>query len=315
MVAGDGARAASGWLVAAFGTPTSRAAQNMLICTSVCCVLLGATSAPAWAGDATQLKASTSREARADAVKSIPMKHLDPERRHAISGVVNKPTIFRRLPVQVIDCNPELYQFLVRNPEVVVGIWDVMGISNIAMQRRDDSSYVANDGAGTTGTVQFVHSTDDTHIIYSEGLYDGPMFPRPIRGRCVMVLKSGFVRETNGRHYVTSRIDTFIQLDNTGLELLAKTFQPLVGRLADYNFAETAGFLASLSRTAEVNGPGVQRLAAKLTNVEPATREQFAALAAAVGQSAAEAETADASPNASVKTASMVETVPPATRR
>ena len=315
MAAGDGARAATARLIAAFETLKHRAVQGMLIVASLACLLLGGPPAPASAAEAAQLKASTSREARLDAVKSIPLNKLDPEARRAVSAVVNKPTIFRRLPVQVIDCDPELYQFLVRNPEVVIGIWDVMGISNIAMQRRDDTSYVADDGAGTTGTVQFVHSADDTHVIYSEGLYDGPMFPRPIRGRCVMVLKSGFVRETNGRHYVTSRIDTFIQLDNTGLELLAKTFQPLVGRLADYNFTETAGFLASLSRTAEVNGPGVQRLAAKLTNVEPATRQQFAALAASVGQKSAATGTADISSSASVKAASMVETVQPASRR
>ena len=267
-----------------------RAANKMLFGVLAACALWSSPVAAALGGEATPVKASTSRESREDAIKSIPFEQLPAVARKQLSEVVNKPCIFRRLPIQVIDCEPDLYQFLVRNPEIVVGIWDVMGISKVVMQRQDDSTYIADDGAGTSGTVRYLYSNSDTQVIYSEGVYDGPMFHRPVKGRCVMVVKSGAMRENGGRHYVTSRVDTFIQLDHSGLELLAKTFQPLLGRLADHNFAETAGFLASLSRTAEVNGPGVQRLAQKLTKVDPITREQFAGLAGDVAAKVASSD-------------------------
>src|SRR5690606_41855295 len=67
----------------------------------------------------------------------------------------------------------------------------------------------------------------------------------------VVVLKTATVCETNGRYYVTARLDTFLRVDNAGVELVAKLIQGWVGKTVDHNFAETIGFLGSVSRTAE----------------------------------------------------------------
>jgi hypothetical protein len=95
------------------------------------------------------------------------------------------------------------------------------------------------------------------------------------------------VRETNGRYYITCRLDAFIQLDNVGVEFVAKTFQPLVGKTADHNFRETTAFLSLLSHTAEVNHTGVQQLASKLTKVPPNDRQEFGTLAEKLATKAA----------------------------
>jgi hypothetical protein len=74
-------------------------------------------------------------------------------------------------------------------------------------------------------------------------------------------------------------MDAFIQLDRVGIELLAKTFQPLVGKTADHNFTETMGFVGRLSRAAERNPDGVDRLAPKLTRVTPEHRQMLVKIA------------------------------------
>ncbi len=101
--------------------------------------------------------------------------------------------------------------------------------------------------------------------MYAEGVYDGPMFPQPVQAQCVLVLRAGYVQETNGRYYITNRLDTFIHIDHVGLDLVAKTFSPLVTKTIDINFRETAAFVGVVSRTAAVNPQGMRRLAAKLT--------------------------------------------------
>ncbi len=103
------------------------------------------------------------------------------------------------------------------------------------------------------------------------------------------------MREANHRDYVTCRMDAFIHIENMGIDLLAKTFQPLVTKSADYNFSETAAFVSMVSKTAERNSRGMVRLAAKLTATEPEVRQQFATMATQVGERAAErsASTAD----------------------
>jgi hypothetical protein len=227
-------------------------------------------------------KGSTSSAARADAAKCIPFDQLDAKTRAKVSDVVKKAGIFRRMPVTVVDCNPDLYLFLVRNPEVVVNIWQVMNVTTVSTQRVKPGVYRATDGAGTACNIEFVHSSPDTHVILADGAYSGPLFMRPVKARCVLLLKSGYVKETDGRTYVTSRMDTFIDLDSVGVELFARTVQPLVGKAADHNFTETSAFFGTLSRAAERNPPGIERLSGKLAKIDAGVRDEFLQHARAV---------------------------------
>ncbi len=229
-------------------------------------------------------RATSSRAARQRAIASIPIAKLDGPARAKVRSVLSDISVFRRMPIRVIDCDPDLYLFLVRHPDVVVNIWEVLKISHLTLKQIGAGTYRVAESAGTLANVEFLYSTHDTQVIYAEGSYDGPLCAWPVKGRCLMVLKSGYVRETDGRYYITNRLDTFLSVESVGAELLTKTLQPLMGKTADANFVQTMAFLGSLSRTAEVNCRGVQRLAAKLTRVRPEVRLQLAELAAGVAE-------------------------------
>ena len=49
-----------------------------------------------------------------------------------------------------------------------------------------------------------------------EGIYNGPMFPKPIQAQCVLLITAGYVQETNRRYIVTSSCGAFIHLDHAG---------------------------------------------------------------------------------------------------
>ena len=249
---------------------------------------------------------TSTRAAREDAMRSIPLDKLAPALKAKVTATLADTTIYRRLPVQVIDCDPDLYLFLVRHPEVVVNIWEVMKISNVAIQRTGPDTFRASDGVGTLCDVTFCYSDHETQVVYAEGSYNGPLLSRPVRAKCVLLLKSGYMQETNGRYYVTTRMDTFIHIDHAGLEILAKTLQPLMNRTADYNFAETAGFFSTISRTAESNPAGMARLAVKLANVDDDVRDRFSELAVGVGRKSRERKATQASVNGPLTKAGQV---------
>ncbi len=224
-------------------------------------------------------RATTSRAARQSAVRSIPFQQLDESARAKVRSVLSDVAVFRRMPTKVIDCDPNLYLFLVRHPDVVVNIWEVLKISRLQLRQVGPETYRVAESSGTAAEVEFLHRSHDVHVIYAEGTYEGPLFARPVRGRALMVLKTGYIRQANGRFYITTRLDTFVRVDHGGAELLTRTFHPLVGKTADSNFVQSLAFFGSLSRTAEVNGPGVQRLAGKLAHVQPEHRVRLAELA------------------------------------
>jgi hypothetical protein len=233
------------------------------------------------------LQANTSAAARQDAVQSIPFDKLDVEARTKVNAVLSNVSVFRRMPVRVIDCDPDMYLFLVRHPDVVVNIWEVMKISQLQLRQVGLSTYRVAEKEGTTASVELIYRSHDAHLAYVEGTYTGPLFARPVNGRGLLLLKAGYVRETNGRYYITNRLDVFVNMDPGGAELLTKAIHPLVGKIADTNFVQTVSFVGSLSKTAEVNSPGLQRLATKLNFVQPEFRQQFANLAAEVAQKSA----------------------------
>jgi hypothetical protein len=231
-------------------------------------------------------KATTSRAARQSAVQSIPVERLDARARAKVASVLSDVTIFRRMPVRVIDCDPDLYLFLVRHPDVVVGIWEELKLSQMTLRQTGSNAFRVTEPSGTLARAEFLYRSHDTHIIYAEGTYSGPLLARSIQGRCLMVLRSGYVREPDGRYYITNRLDTFLRVEPGGAKLLTKAVQPLMGKTADNNFVQSVAFLGSLSRTAEVNSRGVQRLATKLQHVQPDVRAQLAELAADVAEKA-----------------------------
>jgi hypothetical protein len=252
-------------------------------------LLIALTVLPVTARGADPYRATSSRAARQDALESIPREKLSEEQVEKIRSVVNHATIYRRLPTQVIRCDPDLYLFVMNHPEVVANIWQLMGIEDVVLEPIDGGCYLADDGAGTRGKGEFLYRNHDTHLVYAEGRYDGPMFSKPVDGACVVLLKSGYEREPDGYYYVTVRLDMFVRLDHAGLDLLAKTFQPLVVKVADYNFIATTNFLQSLSRTAEKNPQGMRRLSENLVNLQPDVRHAFIATTALVAERAAKA--------------------------
>ncbi len=244
-------------------------------------VLLCGMGAPCPAADSSG-RAITSRAARDEAIQSIPFEKLSHDKRARINAIVNNSSLFRRLPLEVVDCDPDLFLFLIRNPEVVVDIWRIMGITNMTLDRTGADSYRASDGQGTTGAFEYAYRSGDLHVLYSEGTYEGSMYPAKLRGECVLVLKTAYVKQPNGHVHIVNRLDAFVHVDNLGIELIAKTLQPLLGKTADHNFAETSMFVGTLSHTAEANPAGVSRLAQKLVHVEAPIRQQFAELSGRV---------------------------------
>ena len=217
----------------------------------------------------------SSRELRAAAISSLPLARLTPAAKQRIANIVDKPTLFRHLPTQSLDCDPELFLYIARHPEVLVGIWDVMGVTQVQTERLDEYRLKARDGSGTTCTVDLVYGDRATHVYVADGFYDGKLVAAPLTGKGVFILRTHFETQADGLTTVRGSLDCFIQLDNLGADLIARTFGPLIGKTADNNFAETARFIGQIGATARTNPQGLEELASGLPQVSQKTRDGF----------------------------------------
>ena len=244
--------------------------KSCAIILSLCCAWLAVGTAPTHAAESAT--STTSKAAKTEAMRAIPIKRIAPQYRQRVQAVLNDTSLYRRLPTMTVDCHPEMFTFLAQNPDALVQIWRKLDISNVELVRTSGDSFRLADNVGTVGKLTIVEQkcepgAQNRLVLYAEGQYDGKPFKRPVRAQCVMLLRSGSMKETNGKHYVAARFDTFIHIDRTSLELFARAIHPLVGKNADRNFVDTMQFISSMSQAAETRPATIARLTQSLPHV------------------------------------------------
>ncbi|MCA9176910.1 MAG: hypothetical protein KDB14_20620 [Planctomycetales bacterium] len=272
-------------------------------------------SAGGWSRTAHAVRVSepeTSKRVRDESAALIPFQKLTPAARGKMLPVVQKPTLFRRMPTEQIACHPALFTFLVRYPEVVVSMWRMMDATKLSVKRIGQYLLDSNDGAGTTTQVELVYGTSNMHLLYADGTYSGPLFRRELQGQCVLVVHSDFQKNNRGEDIVTCTLDVFIAVKNAGVDLMARTIHPLIGKTADHNFAESARFVSQISEQAAKNPAGMQRLSERLPHVAPEVRRKFAEQ---VRDSVAETQTAPATTESAAATAATPRGAAPVAQR
>ena len=221
----------------------------------------------------------SSREARMEVIDVIPFKRLSSDAANKVRDVVERPSFYRRMPTQSIECDPQMFTFLVRRPEVMVNIWDMMGITKVTTRRVSPYSFLANDGVGTACRCDLLYGDQNLHIYIGDGSYDGSMAPRKVNGQCVCILRSKDQQDASGETTVVGTMDVFLKLNNFGADLLTRTIGPFVGSTADQNFVETAKFISQISQVCERSPHAAQGLAANLDKVDDPVRREFASIA------------------------------------
>lgn len=227
----------------------------------------------------------STREARLLAARGVPLQRLNPNVSNEVREVLEHPSYFRRMPSQQIACDPQMFTFLVRRPEVMVNIWEVMGITKVKAQRTSPLSFMADDGVGTACKCDLIYSEGDLHIYFGNGTYDGSMSPRKVTGRCVCVLRTVDQSQVGRSQNIEGTMDVFLKVDNFGADLLTRTIGPFVGKTADYNFVETAKFISQISQVCQNNPTAAQALVSRLNRIDGNTRREFGEIVDRIGSS------------------------------
>ena len=207
---------------------------------------------------------SSARQFKDQGIAAVPFGVLTEDTQLKLKPVLEKTSLYRRLPQMGVECDADYFRFLVRHPEVIVEIWKLMEVTKMNTTRTGPYTLQSNDGAGTLSELELVYGDSEKHIYYGTGTYEGPLLRRKLSGKVVLVLqtKHGFTEE--GKPNAVSQLDVFLKVDNVAAGVIARTLQPLVGPTADHNFTQSLRFFERLHDTTVRNGPGVQLMAERL---------------------------------------------------
>lgn len=232
---------------------------------------------------------SSGRDARRAAIEAMPLERMNAAQRHTVEKCLQTTTLYRHLPTKTFPCDGDLLAFSLHNPEAIVDLWRVLGISRLSLDPVGPQQWRLDDGYGTVGSVRLVHDEQrgaaGTLVFHGRGAYTGPLAPKPLSGSCVLLVRHAPAEPaTNGRPRQTIEIDAFLDMDGAGLEIVTRTLQPLIVRSAAANLHEICLFMASLSRASESNPDGVVRLIGRLPRTDPADKQALAGIARAVSR-------------------------------
>ena len=217
---------------------------------------------------------SSGRQFKEEGIEAVPFTRLNEDTQAKLKPVLEKPSIYRRLPKMAIECDQDYYRFLIRHPEVIVEIWKLMGVTKMDTTRTGPFQLQSDDGAGTLSDLELVYGDGQKHIYYGTGTYEGALLRRKLSGRCVLVLQTQHVTDDNGKPKAISQLDVYLKVDNVAAGAIARTLQPLVGPTADHNFIESLKFIKRLHDTTVRNGPGVQMMGNQL-DIQPDVLKGF----------------------------------------
>ena len=210
---------------------------------------------------------------------AIPWNSLDDRSRKLIREVMDGKTFLRQMPQQVGHCDLEMYDFMISHPDVVVELWELLGVTQISLTEIGTNKYLLKEGTATTSQVEVLYKSKNLCIVYATGEYEAPVLRRKIKGDVVLVLKSRYGRDKAYRPVVQSDLDVYVRIHNPGAEMLAKMLLPVVGKIADSNFEQTVGFVMNVSEAAQEDFEPLLVLAKRMESVRPEVAEEFAFVA------------------------------------
>ncbi|MSR31278.1 MAG: hypothetical protein EXR99_07220 [Gemmataceae bacterium] len=82
-------------------------------------------------------------------LKSTSFTHLDPKEMEKILDVFQSPTIKVQGPCEEFTAQPDLYEWLLENPDKVVSLWRLLGAQCANIEREGSGGFVSADGKGT----------------------------------------------------------------------------------------------------------------------------------------------------------------------
>lgn len=222
-------------------------------------------------------KASTSHESAAEVVSQVPWDAISPAARQKVDRIVSSYTFYRRLPMTGGYCNPEVYDFLLSHPEVVVGTWEAGGFKQLSLTNHGSGRFTIQDDSGTRGEIEVIYHDNQMLAFLCNGTYEGQLAPRPIQGDIFCVMQYRFTEDAaNGnKPIVVTRLDTFVKMSSASADLVGKAFAPMVGKIADSNFVKTVDSVNQISELMERNPQTLAEMIQEVPSISAETKSEF----------------------------------------
>lgn len=210
-----------------------------------------------------------------DPAQVVPLDKIPPEQREAVAEVIRDATMHRKGAADTFPCHSKVYLSLLNEPSVTLALWQDLAQTPVSLRRLDANRYSGSDGMGTTATWQYVYRSPKLHVLLSDLDYSSPRGAARLNGRIVLVVHSGFYRETNGEPWIQHDVEAFVKVDSKGWKALAKTVRPLLDKVLEDQVHEAGLFVSLMGRLVENYPNWACSVVLAQNSIDSGTRQNF----------------------------------------
>jgi hypothetical protein len=183
-----------------------------------------------------------------EAKELIPWKSIDEKNRTRVTEVIDHATVHHRTPHEVFVCAPELYLLLLHEPVMTLELWRSLGGTNATLESVGPGQFQGADGHVSTGRWEFVYRSPELNIVYAEGQYRGPLLGNTLETKSVLILRTAYFQERDGKWYVKHQLDGFVKAEAGNLKPLAKALKPIFQKNVESTMQESLWFVSLMCR-------------------------------------------------------------------
>jgi len=213
----------------------------------------------------------TAEQARA----LVPWQNVDEKRRGKLEAIVAEPTFYHCAPSEVFVSSRELYSLLLHEPRLTLELWKGLGITSAELEEVAPGHYRGADGRGSKGQWEFIYTTPELSVIYAEGEYHGPLLGCSLKTQSVVVLRTVYFKEPDGKEYVKHQAMAFVRVDSGSLKVLAKAMRPIFHKSVEATVQESMWFVSLMCRYTYHDPHDVARLVGKAEAAPAEARERL----------------------------------------
>ena len=208
-------------------------------------------------------------------LKNLPWNELTPAAQAKIKHVASGAPLFRRFPQQTVYADPEIYNFLLQHPDLVIGFWEQWGATQLSLREVKEDSFILKETTGTTAAIEVLYRTNDLCIVYAKGEYRGPLIAKPYQGEVVLIVRTQQMRDSMNEPMIVCDLDACVQINSIGADVLAKLFFTSLAKVADSNFEVTVSFVSQVSKAAAHNTTALKGSAEEVSSIRQEIVEEF----------------------------------------
>jgi hypothetical protein len=177
----------------------------------------------------------------------VPLEELAPAVRPRVAGVLERPTLSARGPLEAFHCRPSLYYWLLDHPDSAARLWRGLGAKCTDILPRGDGGFSWKDAQNGEIHWHTVLRTARQHVWYAEGrVRPGVLLPS-VPVRAVVVLNHQEGTDGNGKAAVRHQMDMILHTDSRAVKLATRLFGASAPHLAEEYVAQMEMFFGALA--------------------------------------------------------------------